>query len=305
MHRKPRRVKTDTGLIAQYGHRIPKQGIGITILVAFLLVSALFVFLYLHSDPLPDADLSADYAGAGTDVLGENAKQSLKQPSEQTDIDADAGSSADSQTGFPQGEPIIKIIGTAYLTFDDGPSRALTPGILDVLADEEVKATFFTLPREDVEDIFWRIIDEGHEIGNHTFSHDYDALFKGNVSAFKEDVLKARRYIEDRYGYSTTAFRFPAGTMTWSKDIRNPRIDVINELGYKYFDWHIDSGDALQNIDAETITANILDNTHAREHVIILMHDYFSRETTLEALPMVIDGLRLQGYEFDILKNYP
>jgi len=291
MQKELRRVRTGTEHVVQYIHRLPKRGVGIAMIAVFLLVPALFVLLYAFSGQTRDEDIPAEDTGM------EQIYTPLPEPEHISD-----------PAVIPPDEPVIETIGVAYLTFDDGPSHTVTPGILDILKEENIKATFFVLPRDGADDLFRRIIDEGHEIGNHSYSHDYDALFRGNVSAFREDVVKARNYIENNFGYTTTSFRFPAGTMTWSRDIRNPRIEVINNLGYKFFDWHIDSGDAhALQLDkaAETIAANVLDDTRGREHVIILMHDYSSRETTLEALPMIIEGLRLKGYEFDILKNYP
>jgi len=206
------------------------------------------------------------------------------------------------------GEPEIEITGVAYLTFDDGPSRAVTPGILDLLLEENIKATFFVLPRVEVEDIYVRIIDEGHEIGNHSYSHNFNRLYKSGIDAFKEDILRAHNYLIDNFGYSTSLFRFPGGSMTWDRDVKKVRVEVLDELGFKYFDWHIDSGDARSgNADtsAGRLVRNVLDYTDEREHVIILMHDYKWRASTLEALPAIIDGLREQGYVFDIMSNYP
>jgi len=294
MRIKLRRVKADTERAEQYRQRLLKRVTGIVIIAAFLLVPALFVLLFILSDKSADDDVPV------AEAVFVQVSEPLYDEYEETET-------TPPEDRLPE-EPLIEIIGVAYLTFDDGPSHTITPGILDILKDEGIKATFFVLPREGADDIFWRIIDEGHEIGNHSYSHDYDSLFRGSVSAFKDDVVRARNFIESNFGYTTTSFRFPAGTMTWSRDIRNPRIDVINNLGYRYFDWHIDSGDAhTLQLDkaAETITANVLDDTRGRDHVIILMHDYSHRTTTLEALPAIIEGLRNQGYEFDILKNYP
>jgi len=291
MQNKQRRVKADTEDVVQHKRKLPKRGIGVAIIAAFLLVPALFVLLYTFSDKTPAEELPE----SNTDT-------------EQYNIYPQENEYMIPLAEVIPAEPEIEITGVAYLTFDDGPSHTVTAGILDILKEEEIKATFFVLPREGANDLFRRIIDEGHEIGNHSYSHDYDALFRGSVSAFREDVVKARDFIENNFGYTTTSFRFPAGTMTWNRDIRNPRIEVINNLGFRYFDWHIDSGDAhALQLDkaAETITSNVLDETRGRENVIILLHDYSSRTTTLEALPMIIDGLRRQGYEFDILKNYP
>jgi len=270
----------------------PSKRFGIVLIAAFLLVTGVFITLYAGSitsgeTPAPEDPGSIGSASIPVEYDG------ITEPD--TDLPADSAN-----------EPAIPITGTAYLTFDDGPSRTITPDVLDILAEEGIKATFFILPREDVDDIFKRIIDEGHEIGNHTYSHDYTALFKGSAGVFKEDVIKAGKFMSDRFGYTTSSFRFPGGSMTWTRDIRNPRITILKDLGYTYYDWDIDSGDALQtDAEADVITANVLDNTNGKKHVIILMHDYFSRTATLDALPMIIKGLREQGYDFDIIRNYP
>ena len=278
--------------------------LGIALVAVFLLVTVVFIIIYsVSATPdetnVPENIISGSVTSPG-DLEGFN----------ELDLQHNAGTGSSDFAGLNEAPdnnvPVIEITGTAYLTFDDGPSRTLTPGILDILAEEGIKATFFILPREGADDIFERIIDEGHEIGNHTYSHDYTALFRGNVSAFKDDVLKASRFLSDRFGYAASSFRFPGGSMTWKRDIRNPRINVLNEIGYTYYDWDIDSGDALQaDKGAEAIIENVLDNTNGKEHVIILLHDYYTRETTLEALPMIIKGLREQGYEFDVIRKYP
>ena len=286
-------------------HRRPGSSgrFGVALIAAFLLVPLIFIFAYTGSAPSDDVPPADDGNANGNITPFEQEDAVLSGSGHHTDnIEPDASDEE------PDNTPAIEIIGTAYLTFDDGPSRTLTPGILDILAEESIKATFFVLPREGADDIFERIIEEGHEIGNHTYSHDYTALFRGSASAFKEDVLKAGRFMSEKFGYTMSSFRFPAGSMTWNRDIRNPRISVLNEIGYTYYDWDIDSGDAhalQEDKGAETITANVLNNTNGKEHVIILMHDFYTRDTTLEALPMIIKGLREQGYEFDIIRKYP
>jgi len=208
----------------------------------------------------------------------------------------------------PRVNPVGTGVNVAYLTFDDGPSREITPGILDILAEEGINATFFVLPREGVDDIYRRIINEGHEIGNHSFSHNYTTLYRNNSNAFKEDILKASEFISSNFNYSMTTFRFPGGSMSWNSNEIDIRVGIIEELGYDYFDWHIDSGDAHpQQADksSQALTSIVLSNTNNIEHVIILMHDSGNKDTSLEALPSIIQGLREQGYSFGILKNYP
>jgi len=201
-----------------------------------------------------------------------------------------------------------EITGVAYLTFDDGPSREITPGILDILSEERIKATFFVLPRDEVDDIFMRIIDEGHEIGNHSYSHNFRRLYNTGIDAFKNDIQRAHDHLHDNFGYTATAFRFPGGSMSWRRDAINQRIVALEEMGYIYFDWHIDSGDAYAaQIDksAQALADNVINEMNSREHVIILLHDFRWRQSTLDALPIIISGLREQGYIFDIISNYP
>ena len=196
----------------------------------------------------------------------------------------------------------------AYITIDDGPSRAITPKILDLLEAEGIKATFFVLPHNKLDDIYQRIIDEGHEIGNHSYSHKYSSLYSSrDIEMFRDDVIQARDYIYDKFGYLTVSYRFPGGPMGRSASVIEPRREILKELGYNEFAWSVDTGDARAgNTDksADALVYNVLHYTRNREKLIILMHDTQSRRTTLEALPRIIQGLREQGYTFDILRNY-
>jgi len=227
--------------------------------------------------------------------------------------DVDAGASAgeaeggehDAASGTADAMP-AKV---AYITLDDGPTRSITPGILDVLKEQGIPATFFVLPHENVDDLYIRIIEEGHEIGNHTYSHVYSRLYQsGGLEVFKDDVLQAHEFMLTNFGYETTSFRFPGGSMGRSASIIAPRQALLDELGYRYFNWHIDSGDARSDIpdrSAAALKRNVLENTRDRDHVIILMHDSAGKGSTLAALPAIIEGLREQGYTFDVLRNYP
>lgn len=231
----------------------------------------------------------------------ENTEAHPEEPSEEpVDEDAEPAGVHDVDTGTA----LQKI---AYITVDDGPSRAITPGMLDVLEEEGIKATFFVLPHGGLDDLYRRIIDDGHEIGNHSYTHIYSRLYKpGDLETFREDVLRARDYILENFGYLTTTFRFPGGAMGRDLTIIEPRREVLDELGYRYFDWNSDTGDAGRSADksATALTRNVLNNTRGRERLIVIMHDISNKRTTLEALPMIIEGLREQGYVFDVLGNY-
>lgn len=104
----------------------------------------------------------------------------------------------------------------AYLTFDDGPSSDVTPLILDLLKQKEIKATFFVLGSrvKACPDIVKRAYEEGHYIANHGYSHKYSKIYK-NVQAVLEEYDKTEQYIREAIGienYSSHLFRFPGGS---------------------------------------------------------------------------------------------
>ena len=136
---------------------------------------------------------------------------------------------------------------------------------------------------------------------------EYSKLYKSkDIEVFKEEILLAREYIQENFNYTTTVFRFPGGAMSWKSIIIDPRREFLAEEGYTVFDWDVDTGDASNYKDksAEALTSRVLDNTRSRDKLIVLMHDTKSKITTLEALPYIIEGLREQGYSFDVLGNY-
>ncbi len=199
----------------------------------------------------------------------------------------------------------------AYITIDDGPSRSITPINLDTLKKYNVKATFYVLLRNGVDDIYKRIIDEGHAIGNHSYSHDYDYLYN-SLENFKSDVLKARNFIRNKFNYTTTLYRFPGGSGSRSKDVIKARAEILANLGYKYFDWNVTMADTDPNLKkygteeqiVNLLANNILKNTKGKNKLVILMHDSDGKKYSAKALPIIIEGLREQGYEFDVLTNY-
>lgn len=200
---------------------------------------------------------------------------------------------------------------TAYITIDDGPSRSITTMNLDTLKKLGIKATFFVLPRENVDDIYKKIIDEGHVIGNHSYSHDYNYLYSSTKN-FIKDVIKARDYVYKKTGYTSTVFRFPGGTMGLNKSMTQKRSDLLAQWGYRYFDWDVSTADTDPNLKTygneeyivNILANNVLKNTKNRKKLIILMHDSAGKIYSAKALPKIIEGLQKQGYEFDVLTNY-
>ena len=196
----------------------------------------------------------------------------------------------------------------AYLTFDDGISDA-TNDILDILKEYNVKATLFVnfayKKVSGYKEIYQRIIDEGHALGNHTNTHDYDDsnTVYGSIESFEKEVMDIHNSIKELTGYEMTLFRFPGGSNTTYNKLGTAPHTLIHELGYEYYDWNVDSGDAkAHNVPKETLVKNVL-NGATSNSAIILMHDlgYRYKRTTVEALPEIIEGLIEKGYTLKAL----
>lgn len=171
------------------------------------------------------------------------------------------------------------------ITFDDGPSPDTTPGILDTLKEYDVQATFFNLTRntEKYPDIASRIVDEGHEIANHSISHR-DLITVGDYD-LELEVMHSKEIIEDATGESPTLFRPPYGSI-------DDRVkSVIKDSDQTLAMWSIDTLD-WQNQDPDTILNNIKERI--RPGSIILVHDI--QPATAQALPKILDYLEAAGY---------
>lgn len=199
---------------------------------------------------------------------------------------------------------------TAYLTFDDGPS-ASTERILAILRRYGVKATFFVVgtTTEEGKALYKRIAEEGHVLGNHTFSHDYRSLYR-SPEAFKADVEKLDRLLEETTGRKPDILRYPGGSNnklgrhSGGRDIMWRVVREMRDAGYQYFDWNVSSTDAAAPVqERDTIVASVLGASKGKRDAIVLMHDNTYKTTTVEALPTVIEGLRKQGFTFDVLRK--
>jgi peptidoglycan/xylan/chitin deacetylase (PgdA/CDA1 family) len=200
---------------------------------------------------------------------------------------------------------------TAYITIDDGPSRSNTTKNLDTLKKYGVKATFFVLPHDNLDDVYKRIIEEGNVIGSHGCVHDYSLLY-GSLEGFEKDVTKARDYIYKKLGYTSTVYRFPGGSMGHKKGVIDPRAELLGELGYRYFDWDVSTADTDPNLKkygteeqiVNLLANNVIKGAKGKKKLIILMHDSAGKYYSAKALPKIIEGLKKQGYTFDVLTNY-
>lgn len=192
-----------------------------------------------------------------------------------------------------------------YLTFDDGPSSEVTPEILKILNDNEIKATFFVIGKmaEEHKDLLKLEFKSGHAIGNHTYSHNIGQIYR-NIEFFKADVAKCDETIKNILGedYKSDLFRFPGGSFERYKD---PLKQYIKEMDKKYYDWNCLNGDAEgQGFTKEKLIERFKETFGGENKIIILMHDTYGKKSTAEALPYIIKYLRESGYIFETLEEY-
>ncbi len=191
----------------------------------------------------------------------------------------------------------------AYLTFDDGPSQN-TIKILDFLKANNIKATFFVLEKDGYDDVYQRIVNEGHEIALHSTDHDYSRIYQ-TVDTFMTDMEDLSAYIQGLTGVESKVLRFPGGSNNHvsrkygGDDIMDHIIQEVEEQGYAYFDWNVDSMDAAKGLqDKDVIVSSVLNQAKYQKTAVILMHDAARKTTTVDALPEVVEGLKEQGFFF-------
>jgi polysaccharide deacetylase family sporulation protein PdaB len=181
------------------------------------------------------------------------------------------------------------------LTFDDGPYSPYTEQILDILKENNVKATFFVLGKNaaDHPELVKRIYDEGHQIGNHTYHHI--DLLKANRATVVSELERTNQVLFEITGVKPHIVRPPHG-------FRDPVVlEVMKEQGLKVVEWSVMSRD-WTNPGVENIVNRVLDKT--RNGSIILLHDgdgvrsQDSRAQTVEATRLIIRQLKNEGYTF-------
>jgi peptidoglycan-N-acetylglucosamine deacetylase len=214
---------------------------------------------------------------------------------------------------MPEGADGKKVV---YLTFDDGPSETVTPSVLDALKAENVHATFFVVGKNVDEsdtnkNLLKRELAEGNEIGNHTYSHNYNYLYPKNiinVNNIMADIEKTNQSLKNVLGqdFSTKAIRFPGGHMTWAKkDAKGMEAmdKALADKNYHQVDWNSLSKDAEgPHKNAAQLKQEVINTMGNKQKLIILMHDTYGKEETAKALPEIIKYLKEQGYEFKTLK---
>ncbi|MBR5520978.1 MAG: polysaccharide deacetylase [Oscillospiraceae bacterium] len=190
-----------------------------------------------------------------------------------------------------------------YLTFDDGPSPR-TGEILEILKRHDIKATFFVVINKDEYIPFMiQAVQEGHTIGVHSATHKYKEIYR-SVDNYLQDFSKCYDYIQTHTGYAPFIFRFPGGSVNNYNE--STRKDIVREMirrGFIYFDWNVESGDSAAGMSADAIYKNVIDGCKGKERAVVIMHDSYTKNTTVSALDRIITTLKEDGWEFHVLDN--
>ncbi|WP_435923942.1 polysaccharide deacetylase family protein [Paenibacillus sp. DYY-L-2] len=197
-----------------------------------------------------------------------------------------------------KGTPAPKQEKIVYLTFDDGPSK-LTDEVLSILEKEGIKATFFVLGEQAQKypEVIRRISEAGHAIGNHTYDHEYDDLYS-SFPRFWDQIKRTEEILREITGERPSMVRAPGGTYG---HFDQTYFDLLEQGGYKVFDWNVDSGDSKRKgVPAAEIVKNATAEKLANE-MIVLLHDGTGHEGSVKALPEIIRFYKKHGYAFKSL----
>jgi len=183
------------------------------------------------------------------------------------------------------------------LTFDDGPNAYVTAQILDILKKENVHATFFVVGKKLDATAFLlrRMVEEGHEIGNHTYSHSPITWI--NDEKLANELKKTSLLITKYASREVNLFRPPHGRLTKAKQ------KIVSQRGYHTIMWTVNADD-FYHTQGGMRTANSIANKVDRGVVggdIVLMHD--NSQQIIEALPMIIKNLKRRGFRFVTVSN--
>lgn len=191
-----------------------------------------------------------------------------------------------------------------YLTFDDGPSKTVTPVILDTLKQENIKATFFLLgSRVDLyPEIVKRAYDEGHYLASHGYSHVYSQIYSSPQSVLEEynNSISSIRNAIGEQTYNPHLFRFPGGY--WGgkyATIKQEANEILEQNEILHIDWNALTSDAAGASTTEEFIAELEKTVPKHNNIVVLMHDAGNKKATAEALPTIIQYFRDYGFEFE------
>ena len=279
---------------------VDKKRITFIVIAIIAIIITLCMSIYYLVDTTKRVEKSKEFA---KQIIEYNQQQ--QEEAKQKEIEKQAKI----QKLTEQGKENIKNIyhtdkKVAYLTFDDGPSNN-THQILDILKQNNIKATFFVLGSqvEIFPETTNRIYNEGHYIANHGYSHKYSEIYQSPEQVLNEFnqcnqiVAKTINVPE----YNSHLFRFPGGSVGGKyAELKKQAITLLEQNDILHIDWNSLTGDSEKvNPTEEYLMDNLQKTTEGKNSLVILMHDAQAKKITAETLPKVIEYLQQQGYSFE------
>ena len=213
----------------------------------------------------------------------------------------ETGSTKPKETGGAV-DPANPVGGVVYLTFDDGPSRH-TARLLDILAKHNVKASFFVVNTGYISTVS-RIASEGHTVAIHSATHKFKEIY-ASEEAFFADLEKMQSIIKDYTGKKPMLMRFPGGSSNqvsrFNEGIMTRLTKLVEDKGYTYFDWNVDSDDAGNASTALEVYNNVVKGIAKRKNSVVLLHDI--NGYTVDAIEGIIIWGKANGHTFQALTS--
>lgn len=195
--------------------------------------------------------------------------------------------------------------GIIYLTFDDGPSgTGSTRKILDILKEENVKATFFVTGVGNY-DLLREEYNDGHAIALHTNTHEYSYVYS-SVDNYFNDLYAVENKVYNAIGIKPKIIRFPGGSNNtvsnrYCQGIMNILVKEVVNRGYNYFDWNVSSGDAGGCTTSSCVYNTTINGLSKSKNNVVLMHDI--KMFTANALKDIIQYAKANGYTFKVIDD--
>ena len=243
-----------------------------------------------------DAALESDEAQSGTTEASSATSASTKS-ADLAARDKDFAVDPDRKTDWNYDGNGKK---TVYLTIDDGPS-ANTQKVLDILDKYNCKATFFVIGLDsDYFPMIKEAYDRGHTIGLHSYTHDYATVYS-SVDAYYADLDAIAQVVKEQIGYVPCFIRFPGGSSNaisadYCTGIMSELVNSVQERGYQYYDWNMSIGDGAEHTTEELV--GYATEPTELTNIVLLCHDSGTKQTTVEALPKIIEHYQALGYTF-------
>ena len=265
------------------------------IIIMILLPTCLSVYLIFRVSSLEDR----------LDVINELQEKSVSE-----EIVDDGG---ETETGVVSGSavsgdaveaaeatPVPEGLGKkVYLTFDDGPGPN-TEKILDILKKNDVKATFFVTGKTDdfSKQIYKRIVDEGHTLGMHSYSHVYEEIY-ASEKAFSQDLDKLYDYLYEVTGVHSEFYRFPGGSSVQDTSVPiEDLVKILDKKGVTYLDWNVISPDIRDaSVSRKRMINELMSDVKKYDTSVVMFYDTQTQPITIKTLSSFIRKLKKNQYE--------